>query len=141
MSFIYSLLCALQNVVEYVNLFCPSYNPEAHRRVIRNVQYLLKIKKLRFHSDPLRCLADQPLHLPATKCLLSHFEFQYYQSRFSAIENSILSWPVGLSWLEHHPITKRSLVQFLVRAHVWVVGSTLSRGTCERQSTDVSLSH
>ena len=32
-------------------------------------------------------------------------------------------WPVCLSWLSVVPQSKRSLVQFLVKAHAWVEGS------------------
>ena len=41
---------------------------------------------------------------------------------------------VWLSWLGIVPQSKRSLVRFLVRAHVWIV-------VYERQLIDVSLSY
>ena len=52
-----------------------------------------------------------------------------------------MPWLVWLSWLGIVPQSKRSLVQFLVRAHAWVVGSVPGQGMFERQPIDVSLSH
>ena len=31
-------------------------------------------------------------------------------------------WPAWFGWLEHRPVTKGLQVQFLVRAHTWVMG-------------------
>ena len=38
--------------------------------------------------------------------------------------------PVWLGWLGIIPQSERSLVQFSVKAHAWVVGSASSWGTC-----------
>ena len=57
------------------------------------------------------------------------------------IKGEIEPWPVWLSWLGIIPQSERSLVRFLVRAHVWVVVLIPSWGTYERQPIDVSLSH
>ena len=48
-------------------------------------------------------------------------------------------WLVWLSGLSAGLRTERSLVQFLVRAHAWVVGQVLGWCMYERQPIDVSL--
>ena len=56
------------------------------------------------------------------------------------------SWPVSLSWLEHHPLTEGLGVQLLVRTQTWGVGSIPSPecvipglGACGRQLTNASF--
>ena len=59
---------------------------------------------------------------------------------FTLIKHS-LPWLVWLSGLSADLRTKGSQVQFLVRAHAWVVGQVPSKGACERQpQIDVSFS-
>ena len=47
----------------------------------------------------------------------------------------------GVAWVGIVLQSKRSLVQFLVRAHAWAVGSVPSQGAYKRQPINVSFSH
>ena len=49
-------------------------------------------------------------------------------------------WPVWLSKMSAGLLTKRLLVQFLVRAHAWVAGQVLSWG-CARGNRCIFSSH
>ena len=52
-----------------------------------------------------------------------------------------VSWLMWLSWLGLVLQSERTLFQFLVRAHAWVIGSASGQDTCERQPINVSLLH
>ena len=53
----------------------------------------------------------------------------------------VRSWSMWLSWLGMIPQSKSVPVQFLIRAHAWVVGLFPSWGVWERQPINVSLTH
>ena len=53
----------------------------------------------------------------------------------------MLPWLVWIHWLGIILQTKRSQVQFLVRAHAWVSSSVPTQDTCKGEPINVSLSN
>ena len=66
---------------------------------------------------------------------------RYVAGQTSFKETWLQPWLVWLSGMSTSLWTKRSPIQFPVRAHSWVVGQVPSWGTCERQLINVSLTH
>ena len=73
------------------------------------------------------------LHFQITSLFLSSYCFFLSDLLLPSYNNPCEPWLVWLSWLEHHPVTKRSQVRFPVRAHAQVAGLIPSLGTYLRQ--------
>ena len=87
---------------------------------------------------------------PAKPCqsCVSQMDYEHVSSvpsfsstfTFTRWKRKLLPWLVWLSGLSVSLWIEKSLVQFPIRAHAWVVGQVLQRG-CVRQLINVSLTH
>ena len=71
------------------------------------------------------------------KSIVKGFENAYKEATNYKLLGKL--WLVWFSGLSNGLQTKRSLVQFPVRAHAWVAGQVPQLGACKRQLIDVSL--
>ena len=99
--------------------------------------YFLSIKTDVTYNDFVACKERKEKKLIALPCPPN--EKHWSKNKITTIKTSIWPWPVGLSWLECHPVAKGLWIRFPGRAHAQGAGSLPHLGMYGRQPTDVSL--